>query len=146
MKAGCRVLDKAGCRTKSRQDVAARLFTKNKTATLLSLSPLACHEAACSGLAKRRSIKRSGRRGSNSRQPAWKAGTLPLSYSRISRGTQTRTVDLLVPNQARYQLRHTPSNTSELYHSSVTLSSTFLTKKYSIQWRVALLRYPLLRL
>ena len=25
----------------------------------------------------------SGRRGSNSRQPAWKAGTLPLSYFRI---------------------------------------------------------------
>ena len=72
MKAGCRVLDKAGCRTKSRQDVAAHLFTKNKTATLLSLSPLACREAACSGLAKRRSIKISGRRGSNSRQPAWK--------------------------------------------------------------------------
>ena len=83
MKAGCRVLDKAGCRTKSRQDVAAHLFPKNKTATLLSLSPLACHEAACRGLAKRRSIKISGRRGSNSRQPAWKAGTLPLSYSRI---------------------------------------------------------------
>ena len=26
---------------------------------------------------------KSGRRGSNPRQPAWKAGTLPLSYSRI---------------------------------------------------------------
>src|SRR5207248_4770539 len=28
----------------------------------------------------------SGRRGSNPRQPAWKAGTLPLSYSRTLSG------------------------------------------------------------
>jgi hypothetical protein len=43
----------------------------------------------------------SGRRDLNSRQPAWKAGALPLSYSRMSRGGRTRTADLLDPSQAR---------------------------------------------
>jgi hypothetical protein len=32
-KAGCRVLAKAGCRPKTRQDVAARFFVPNKTAS-----------------------------------------------------------------------------------------------------------------
>ena len=32
--------------------------------------------------------------------PAWKAGVLPLNYTRISRGDRIRTCDLLVPNQA----------------------------------------------
>ncbi len=52
---------------------------------------------------------KSGRRDSNPRQPAWKAGTLPTELLPQSRGARTRTADLLVPNQARYQLRHTPS-------------------------------------
>src|SRR3989440_7490757 len=59
------------------QDVAVHLFTQHKTACLLTLSPLACHEAACSEPVKRRFMRWSGRRGSNPRQPAWKAGTLP---------------------------------------------------------------------
>ncbi len=67
----------AGCHPKSRQDVAVRLLTQHKTACLLTLTPLACHEAACSEPVKRRFIAWSGRRGSNPRQPAWKAGTLP---------------------------------------------------------------------
>ena len=33
--------------------------------------------------------------------PAWKAGVLPLNYTRIAyRGDRIRTCDLLVPNQA----------------------------------------------
>ena len=32
--------------------------------------------------------------------PAWKAGVLPLNYTRISRGDRIRTCGLLVPNQA----------------------------------------------
>ena len=32
--------------------------------------------------------------------PAWKAGVLPLNYTRIIRGDRIRTCDLLVPNQA----------------------------------------------
>src|ERR1700694_5620111 len=68
---------------KMRQEVAAHLFAHHKTACLLTLSPLACHEAACSEPVKSRVNAWSGRRGSNPRQPAWKAGTLPLSYSRM---------------------------------------------------------------
>src|SRR2546426_11464145 len=49
---------------------------------LLSPSPFGCHQLAPEGLAQRRFTVWSGRRGSNPRQPAWKAGTLPLSYSR----------------------------------------------------------------
>ena len=55
--------------------------------------------------------------------PAWKAGTLPLSYTRRPgrkprkrtttlvvrrRGDWTRTSGLLLPKQVRYQLRYTP--------------------------------------
>jgi hypothetical protein len=72
-----------GAMHKMRQDVAVHLFAHHKTACLLTLSPLACHEAACSEPVKRRFISWSGRRGSNPRQPAWEAGTLPLSYSRM---------------------------------------------------------------
>ena len=32
--------------------------------------------------------------------PAWKAGVLPLNYTRTYRGDRIRTCDLLVPNQA----------------------------------------------
>ena len=32
--------------------------------------------------------------------PAWKAGVLPLNYTRKYRGDRIRTCDLLVPNQA----------------------------------------------
>src|SRR5207302_1642359 len=67
----------AGCHPKLRQDVAAHLFAHHKTACLLTLSPLACHQAACSEPVKRRFRQKSGRRDSNPRQPAWKAGTLP---------------------------------------------------------------------
>jgi hypothetical protein len=38
-----------------------------------------------------RTGKWSGRRGSNSRHPAWKAGALPLSYSRSTGGSPTAT-------------------------------------------------------
>src|SRR6266699_1397393 len=76
-KAGCRVPVKAGCRAKSRQDVAARLFAHKKTASLLAVSLPGCSQTACDRPAQRRSIHKSGRRDSNPRQPAWKAGTLP---------------------------------------------------------------------
>src|SRR6266581_4957277 len=53
-KAGCCVLAKAGCRDgrgrMSPQNEAGcrcTLFAHHKTACLLTLSPLACHEAAC---------------------------------------------------------------------------------------------------
>src|SRR5437764_12247820 len=82
-------MGEAGCHPKMRQDVAAHLFTHHKTACLLTLSPLACHEAACSEPVKRRFKEESGSRGSNPRQPAWKAGcrefAAPFLYT-ASRG------------------------------------------------------------
>src|SRR5258708_40256010 len=59
---------------RARQDVAAHLFAHHKTACLLTLSPLACHEATSGEPVKRRFRTWSGRRDSNPRQPAWKAG------------------------------------------------------------------------
>jgi hypothetical protein len=47
-------------------------------------SRLACHELACQAHRVRRSKKKSGRRDSNPRQPAWKAGT----YSNTARLVQ----------------------------------------------------------
>jgi hypothetical protein len=67
----------------ARQNVAVRLFAHYKTVPLLLPSPFGCHQLAPEALAQRRFTAWSGRRGSNPRQPAWKAGTLPLSYSRI---------------------------------------------------------------
>ncbi len=66
-----------------RQDVAVHVFAQHKTVSLLAISLPGYRQAACDRPAQRRSIRGSGRRGSNPRQPAWKAGTLPLSYSRM---------------------------------------------------------------
>jgi hypothetical protein len=57
-----------------RQYVAARLLAHKNTASLLAVSLPGCHRAACDRPAQRRSIQKSGRRDSNPRQPAWKAG------------------------------------------------------------------------
>src|SRR5690242_14926158 len=50
------------------------LFAKSKTASLLSFSPVGCSQLPIEVPAKRRCTAWSGRRGSNPRQPAWKAG------------------------------------------------------------------------
>jgi hypothetical protein len=78
-KAGCRVHAKAECHPKLRQDVAGRLVTQKKTASLLAVSAPGCRQAASDRLAQRRSIQKSGRRDSNSRQPAWKAGVRTIT-------------------------------------------------------------------
>jgi hypothetical protein len=72
-RAGCRELPKAGGHAKSRQGVAARLFAHGKTVSLLAVSLPGCSQAASDRPAQRRSIRGSGRRDSNPRQPAWKA-------------------------------------------------------------------------
>lgn len=54
-------------------------------------------------------------------QPAWKAGALPLSYTRCIKsggGKGSRTPDLLNAIQALYQLSYTPSKKAGLYRSS----------------------------
>jgi hypothetical protein len=48
----------------------------------------ACLQTAYEAPPERRFLTWSGRRGSNPRQPAWKAGTLPLSYSRLYIGSR----------------------------------------------------------
>ena len=42
--------------------------------------------------------------------PAWKAGVLPLNYTRIKNGRddRIRTCDILLPKQARYQTAPRP--------------------------------------
>ena len=55
--------------------VAGHCWTQSKTDSLLPVSPHGCYELALEALAKRRSIHWSGRRDSNLRQPAWKAGS-----------------------------------------------------------------------
>jgi hypothetical protein len=40
--------------------------------------------------------------------PAWKAGVLPLNYTRNSRDDTIRTCDPLVPNQVLYQAELRP--------------------------------------
>jgi len=50
-------------------------------------SLLACHQAACEALRERRSKKWSGRRGSNPRQPAWKAVCHRIAARLLSTGS-----------------------------------------------------------
>src|SRR5260370_23067528 len=61
-----------------RQDVAARLFAHKNIASLLAQTLPGCRQAAYSRPAKRRCTIGSGRRDSNPRQPAWKAGGCKL--------------------------------------------------------------------
>ena len=50
---------------------------------------------------------------------AWKAGVLPIYDTRLTgRGDRSRTCDLMVPNHARYHLRHTPVDTFEMYRNN----------------------------
>ena len=127
VKAGCCEHARAGCHLKMRQDVVVHLLVHQKTAFLLDSSPLGCHQVASHKPGKRRFKGKSGRRDSNSRQPAWKAGTLPLSYSRKIgvRGLEPRTSW----SQTRRATNcATPRRCTELYHAARTLSSTlFLT-------------------
>ena len=103
-----------------RQDVAGHLFAHHKTACLLTLSPLACHEAACGEPVKRRFNAWSGRRDSNPRQPAWKAGILLLSLAMDQSDTSSSSSlafpfpSLLqtVPQQLRAQVVSDPSRYS----------------------------------
>ena len=68
------------------------------------LEPLAhCLEGSCSIQLSYKHIWHSAKRvmGIEPTYPAWKAGVLPLNYTRITyRGDRIRTCDLLVPNQA----------------------------------------------
>ena len=56
-------------------------------------------------------------------RPAWKAGALPLSYTRIrGRSSRIRTCDPLVPSQVRYQTALCPDIRSYLYSGEPLVS------------------------
>ena len=56
--------------------------------------------------------------------PAWKAGVLPLNYTRMTyRGDRIRTCDLLVPNQRSSQAEPHPDGVV-LYHFLLPLRDT----------------------
>jgi hypothetical protein len=94
---------KAGCHPKLRQDVAVRLLIHEKTASLLAVSAPGCRQAAPDRLAQRRSIQKSGRRDSNPRQPAWKAGghvlAARLVYIGFPAGFTWSTCNVSVPDK-----------------------------------------------
>ena len=48
----------------------------------------------------------SGKRGSNSRPPAWEASALPTELLPQRADTGTRTRDLFITNELLYQLSH----------------------------------------
>jgi hypothetical protein len=92
--AGCRCtrgrfsrIDEGRCLPKIGAGVHDTLFCQKQNRLLTKLSPSGCPQTASQGPVKRQFEEKSGRRDSNSRQPAWKAGTLPLSYSRMSTGS-----------------------------------------------------------
>jgi hypothetical protein len=62
-----------------RQDVAVHLCAHKNIVSLLSLMLPGCHQAASRRTAERRCKIGSGRRGSNPRQPAWKAGVRKIT-------------------------------------------------------------------
>ena len=72
-------------------------------ARLKGLEPLThCLEGSCSiQLSYQRICNVERVMGIEPTRPAWKAGILPLNYTRMTyRGDRIRTCDLLVPNQA----------------------------------------------
>ena len=73
-KAGGHAPNEAGCHPKTRQGVAVHVCAHKNTVSLLAVSLPSCRHAAYDRLAQRRSVRWSGRWGSNPRQPAWKAG------------------------------------------------------------------------
>jgi hypothetical protein len=88
-----RTRGEADSRNECEADGRCARFCTEENRLLWSPSLPAYLQTAYEALPERRFKKWSGRRGSNPRQPAWKAGTLPLSYSRRVgvRGLEPRT-------------------------------------------------------
>ena len=91
--------------------------------SLQALPTVRFFRSACKAALERRFREKSGRRDSNPRQPAWKAGTLPLSYSRVVSGCAD-----FEPRTSWSQTRRatncaTPRRCPELYHAWMALSS-----------------------
>ena len=73
----------ADSRNECEADGRCAHFCIKQNRLLWSPSLPACLQTGYEAFPERRLFVKSGRRGSNPRQPAWKAGTLPLSYSRL---------------------------------------------------------------
>src|SRR5438477_8903480 len=112
VKAGCRVFCEAGCRCAPFCTIKHRLLAYLFTAWLFPTGVRsACKETMYyeereTGLEPATACLE-GRNSTTELLPLMDIGDL---CCRIGRGARTRTADLLVPNQARYQLRHTPSH------------------------------------
>src|SRR6266487_6419227 len=78
-----RACTEADSRNGIEADSRCTRFRTQQNRLLWPSSLPACLQTAYEALPERRFLTWSGRRGSNPRQPAWKAGTLPLSYSRL---------------------------------------------------------------
>ena len=125
----CRNVEgEAGVCPKSRQVVIVRKNTKNKNISLPTLSLPVCLQTACRQPAKRLCIPKK-------RETRFELATACLEGRNSTtellphnRGARTRTADLLLPKQARYQLRHTPftSLTISCYQSFVKHPSFWL--------------------
>src|SRR6266566_2702083 len=81
--ADSRARTEADGRNESEADSRWTRFRTQQNRLLWPSSLPACLQTAYEAFPERRLFIWSGRRGSNPRQPAWKAGTLPLSYSRM---------------------------------------------------------------
>ena len=75
--AGSRERGEADGRKGCEADSRVTPFRTKHNRLLCRLSPFGCHKTASEALPERRFSQESGRRDSNPRQPAWKAGTLP---------------------------------------------------------------------
>src|SRR5579875_1608557 len=78
---------------KIRAGTSWRLESATKNRRPDEPSRLACRELACQAHRARRSKKKSGRRDSNPRQPAWKAGTYRNTARLVQIGLSGRFID-----------------------------------------------------
>ena len=69
--------------------------------------------------------------------PAWKAGVLPLNYTRKKNGRddRIRTCDILLPKQARYQTAPRPDATLKHYNKNSDVFFSILLAEYTLLTR-----------
>ncbi len=122
--AGCYAFSEAGCHCTrgrfSRTDVGRclpktgagfhfTLFCQKHNVPLHIPSPSGCSQTASQGPVKRQSIGKKRETGLEPATACLEGRNSTTELLPQDRGARTRTADLLVPNQARYQLRHTPA-------------------------------------
>ena len=107
--------DEAGGCPETKAGVRWRLLCQHKNRPLALSSLFACRQAACEALREGRLIEWSGRRGSNPRQPAWKAGCSKFAECLLSIG--------LLSRFTRYSLNVHTSDKSCRVHAAKAVAS-----------------------